>query len=185
MAPPRIRARLASLASLGSIALAALLAGCYADLDWRKLAPDEADFIVLMPARSKSASNVIAGGVTMTQWTAATRDALFGVGYTDYPDGARVHLDAARDALARNVRGAIIEDRIEPVPSRTAGISEIRAVTIRGSSAAGAGDTTGAVMVHARFHVRNKRLYQLAVIARPNALSTNDLDTFFSSFELR
>jgi hypothetical protein len=173
------------LGRLASLALTALLAACYADLDWRKLAPEEADFIVLMPARSRSASNLIAGGVTMTQWTASTRDALFGVGFTDYPGGAGVHLNAARDALARNVGGAIIEDRVEPTPSRLAGVSEIRAVTIRGSSTASTGEAARALTVHERLHVRGVRLYQLAVIARPDALSIGDLDTFFSSFELR
>lgn len=177
--------KLTSFMRLAPLALAMLLlAACYADMDWRKLAPDEADFAVLMPARSQSASNVISGGVTMTQWTAATRDALFGAAFTDYPDGAGRHLDAARDALARNVRGAIVEDRAEPVPSRASAVSEIRAVTIKGSGA-GTGSSSQELTVHARFHVRGARLYQLAVIARPGAVGVEDLDTFFSSFELR
>ena len=52
-----------------------LLAGCYADLDWRKLASEEGRFQVLMPARSQSASRSIGAGATMTLWTASARDA--------------------------------------------------------------------------------------------------------------
>lgn len=169
-----------------------LLAGCYADLDWRKLASEEGRFQMLMPARTQSASREIAPGVTMTVWSTSAGNALFGVSYTDYPDAARGHLASARDALLRNVSGTLVEDDAGPKP-RGMTDGESRRLVIKGSLGGKGGGPGGAkgseagpeVTVHARLHAVDRRLYQLTLIGKGDKLTESDRDMFFSSFELR
>lgn len=168
---------------------ALLLSGCYADLDWRKLASDEGRFLVLMPARSQSASRSIGAGATMTLWTTAARDALFGVSYTDYPDLAAVHLDEARKALLRNVSGTLVEEHPLSAPLRgsvtpAAARNSLR-IIIDGRAQGSAKPATRPIRVWAHFHAIDRRLYQLTIIAPPDALTESDMEMFFSSFELR
>lgn len=168
--------------------VAAFLAGCYADLDWRKLASDDGRFQVLIPARAQVATREIGAGATMTLWTATARDSLFGVGFTDYAGDASSHILETRDALARNVAGNIVDDRADPSTPKGALAPDsaltVRRITINGSTRASAKDTLRPVTVHARLLPVGKRLYQMVVMTRPDVLSEPDLDMFFSSFEL-
>lgn len=196
MAPVRRFARLQRLLLAALLLVSALpLAGCYADLDWRKLASEEGRFQMLMPARTQSASREVAPGVTMTVWSTSAGNALFGVSYTDYPDPARGHLADARNALLRNVSGALVEDDTGPKP-RGMTDGESRRLVIKGSiggKGSGAGGPGGAkgseagpeVTVHARLHAVDRRLYQLTLIGKGDKLTESDRDMFFSSFELR
>lgn len=164
------------------------LAGCYADLDWRKLASDDGRFQVLMPARSQSTTRVLGAGATMTLWTATARDALFGAGFTDYADDASAHLAEARDALSRNVAGTVVDDLADPAIAKRALARDAapgaRRITISGNTGATAKQALRPVIVHARLIPAGKRLYQLVVMTRPDALTPSELDMFFSSFEL-
>ena len=172
------RARLAAALFFSTL----LLAGCYADLDWRKLAPEEGRFQMLMPARTQSASREIAPGVTMTVWSTSAANALFGVSVTDYPDAARGHLAGARDALLRNVSGTLLEDDAGPKPKGMTD-GESRRLVIRGRiGSAGKGED---VTVHARLFAVDRRLYQLTLLGKGDKLTEADRDMFFSSFELR
>jgi hypothetical protein len=91
--------------------------------------------------------------------------------------------------LARNVSGSIVEDHTDSAPPRgtpTGGDPPAnRIVTIQGSARAASGAVSRPVTVHARFHAVGNRLYQLVVIAPPDALGAGDLEMFFASFELR
>jgi hypothetical protein len=109
------------------------------------------------------------------RWAAQTRDALFGVGYADYPDAAAGHVAAWRESLVRNAKGEISEDRELPAGPNT---GTARALTVSGKAADGSPRE-----LHARLIALDHRLYQLAVVSKPGALSTSDLDTFFLSFE--
>ena len=152
-----------------------LLSSCYADLDWRELKSIEGGFKVLMPARAKETSGPMgagAGSATLTLWTA---EAVFGAGHADYPGNAAAELAAARDRLARNVRGKVTSDR-DVRTTNLPGLSG-RALTIEGFAADGS-----ARVVHAQLYASGRRLYELAVIAQPGALSAADLEMFFSSF---
>ena len=155
-----------------------LLTSCYADLDWRELKSTEGGFKVLMPARAKETSGPMgtgAGSATLKLWTAEAAGAVFGAGHADYPGNAAAELAAARDGLARNVRGKVISDR-DVRTTNLPGLSG-RALTIEGFAADGS-----ARVVHARLYASGRRLYELAVIAKPGALSAADLEMFFGSF---
>lgn len=152
-----------------------VLAGCYPDLDWKEMRSAEGGFKVLMPARWESATGKGPDGITQVRVMAQTPNALFGVGYVDYPDGAASHIATAQDGLLHNARGRLTEDR---VISSAAG-TQARAVGIAGTAADGSPRE-----IHVRLIAREKRLYQLAVVSKPGSLSIADLDTFFLSFEL-
>ena len=94
-----------------ALSLCILLAGCYPDLDWRPLTPPDARFTVLMPAKSQEDSRPIAGGATMHMWSTKAGDTVFGAGYADYPDEARNHVSAVRDALIGKSGNKMVEDR--------------------------------------------------------------------------
>jgi hypothetical protein len=155
-----------------------LLSGCYADLDWRELKSTEGGFKVLMPARANENTGPMgtgAGNATLTLWTAEAAGAVFGAGYADYPDtagGAASHLATTRDGLVRNVRGKVTSEQAV----RTANLHG-RSLIIEGFAADGSPR-----VVHARLYASGRRLYELAVIARPGALTEADLEMFFSSF---
>ena len=150
-----------------------LLSGCYADLDWRELKSTEGGFKVLMPARARETSGPATGGATLILWTTEAGGAVFGAGHADYPAGAAAQLTTSRDWLARNVRGKVTADQ----EAKLANLSG-RAITIDGFAA----DGTPRV-VHARLYASGQRLFELAVIAKPGAISAADLDMFFGSFE--
>jgi len=159
-----------------------LLSGCYADLDWRELKSTEGGFKVLMPARVHQNAGPMgtgAGNVTLTLWTAETDGAVFGAGYADFPDtgdtagGAASQLSAARDGLARNVRGKVISEQTVHTASLPG-----RSLIIEGFAADGSSR-----VVHAHLYASGRRLYELAVIARPGALTETDLEMFFGSFK--
>ena len=155
-----------------ALLLSLLLSGCYAELDWRELKSTDGGFKVLMPARAKETSGPIAGSATLTLWTAEAAGAVFGAGHADYPNDAAANLTTARDGLARNVRGKVTSEQ----EVRAANLPG-RAVTIEGFAADGSPR-----VVHARLYASGRRLYELAVIAKPGALSTADLEMFFGSF---
>lgn len=160
------------------LTLATMLPGCYADLDWRELKSTEGGFKVLMPARAKETSGPIgagAGSATLTLWTAEATGAVFGAGHADYPGDAAAELAAARDGLVRNVRGKLTSEQDVRIANRPALFG--RAVIIEGFAADGSPR-----VVHAHLYASGRRLYELAVIAKPGALSAADLEMFFGSF---
>ena len=162
------------MARLLPLLAALLLSACSPDLDWRELNSAEGNFQVLMPGRAKLSSGPVAGSnATMTMWTAETGNALFGAGFTEYSDDAATHIDASRDGLARNIRGKIIEDR-----DARDGDMNLRVIRLEGVAPDGA-----ARVMHARLYANGHRLYQIAIIARPGALTENDYETFFTSFK--
>ena len=162
-----------SLARLAALLVLVTLAGCYPDLDWKELRPPEAGFRVLMPARTEASSGTGPDGVAQSRWGAQTRLGLFGVAWADYPDAAAAHLGPVQDSLVRNAGGPA-----EAEQSRSEAGVELRRFTVR----ARAGDGSGREL-HVRLIARGRRLYQLAVVGQPGALSEADLDTFFLSFQ--
>lgn len=158
-----------------------LLSGCYAELDWRELKSTEGGFKVLMPARANKNTGPMgtgAGNAILTLWTAEAAGAVFGAGYADFPETADIagsvasQLATARDGLARNVRGKVTSEQAV----RVANLSG-HSLIIEGFAA----DRSPRV-VHARLYASGRRLYELAVIARPGALTEADLEMFFGSF---
>jgi hypothetical protein len=156
----------------------ALLAACAPELDWRELSVPEGRFAVLLPGKARSESRVLktaAGALTMTLYSFSLKQWTMGVAYTDYPAAAlaaehgRVQLEAARDALLRNIQaGARSEEdiSIEGFPGRQ--------VYAEGRSG----------VLKARFVVVGSRLYQIAYVGAMDDVAPADVDMFLTSFRL-
>ena len=165
------------LGALAGLSISLLLAGCYPDLDWRPLTPADARFTVLMPAKSQEDSRAIAGGATMHMWSTKAGDTVFGAGYADYPDDARSHFGAVRDALIGKSGNKVVDDRDITLHDMAG-----RALRIE---AAADGQAANARTVQVRLFLYGKRLYQLAVISRRDSISDEDVALYFDSFRIQ
>jgi hypothetical protein len=151
---------------------ALLLGACSPKLDWRELKSPEGDFVAMLPGRAEHERRAVSGspGAEMQLWTARAQDSLFAVGFADYPGAKNGLLEKTRDALVANINGRLTKD------------GEIVLDGARGREFRAAGP---AIELTARLLLRGTRVYQIAVLAKPGALSDPELDLFFSSFQLR
>lgn len=162
--------------------LCAALVACTPQLDWRELSVPEGRFAVWLPATAQRESRVLAtaaGAVTMTMYACILKHASMGVAYSDYPAAAlapehrRAQLDAARDALLRNIRGGVrVEEDVD--------VAGLPGRQIHAEGSAGA----ESVMLKARFVVAGNRLYQIAYAGAKDGVAMADVDMFLSSFRL-
>ena len=162
--------------------ICAALAACAPELDWRELSVPEGRFAVLLPGKARQESrtlNTAAGALTMTMYSFSLRRGTMGVAYTDYPaaaldaDHLRGRLDAARDALLRNINGSVRSEE-------DIGIAGHPGREVYAESRAGA---EGALL-KARFIVVGSRLYQIAYVGAKDGVAMADVDMFLTSFKL-
>jgi hypothetical protein len=115
----------------------------------------------------------------MTLYSVGLKQGTMGVAYTDYPVAAlaaehgRAQLDAARDALLRNIGGSVHAEEdvsIGGFPGRQ----------ILAEGRAGAGGT----LLKVRFVVAGSRLYQIAYVGARDGAAMADVDMFLTSFRL-
>lgn len=168
--------------ALTLVVLCAALAACAPELDWRELSVPEGRFAVLLPGKPRHESralNAAAGALTMTMYSISLEQGTMGVAYTDYPAGTlaaghmRAQLDAARDALLRNIGGGVRAEEdisIDGFPGR-----QVYAEGRTGSESA---------LLKARFVVVGSRLYQIAYAGARDGLDMADIDMFLTSFKL-
>lgn len=168
--------------ALTLVVLCTALAACTPELDWRELAVPEGRFAVLLPGKPRHESralNTAAGALTMTMYSVSLERGTMGVAYTDYPaaalaaGGMREQLDAARDALLRNIRGGVRSEEdisIGGFPGR-----QLYAEGRAGAETA---------LLKARFVVAGSRLYQIAYVGARDRLDMADIDMFLTSFKL-
>jgi hypothetical protein len=160
-------------------AFAAVLAGCYAELDWRELHWEEAGLKVLLPAKpAKSSREVALAGerVPMQMLQSQLSGMAFGVAYSPLPGGdPAAVLSAARDALLRNIDGRLVTER---------------EVAIRGAAAPGREFTGEGVvggtpmLLAARLAIANGRFYQVVFVGRRDRAEKVDLPLYLGSFTI-
>jgi hypothetical protein len=160
------------------VLVCAALAACAPELDWRELSVPEGRFAVLLPGKAQHESrtlNTAAGALTMTMYAFSLKQGSMVVAYTDYPTAALAaehgleQLDAARDALLRNIGGGVRSEEdisIEGFPGRQV-YAEGRAGVLK-----------------ARFVVVGSRLYQIAYAGAEDGVAMADVDMFLTSFKL-
>lgn len=168
--------------ALSLVVFCAALAACTPELDWRELSVHEGRFAVLLPGKAQHESrtlNTAAGALTMTMYSFSLKQGIMGVAYTDYPAAAlaaehgRAQMDAARDALLRNIQGGVrLEEDI--------GIAGFPGRQVYAEGRAGA---EGALL-KARFVVVGSRLYQIAYVGAKDGVAMADIDMFLTSFRL-
>jgi hypothetical protein len=156
--------------------LLAALAACSPDYNWRQVQNADAAFAALFPARPSShAREVDLNGIrtNMSMTAAEVHGALFAVGSTELSSPALVQpaLDAMKTAMVRNIGGTIASDKTVP------GATPYNEVVANGSR------NGRPVQLTARFAARKQRVYQAVVIAAPQDVPAEAIDTFLSSFK--
>lgn len=160
---------------LACVALVALVAACSPKFDWREVRGANAPFVVLLPAKPASHTrtvNLDGLQVPMTMTAADVDGVTFAVGTAELPDASQAPkaLAAMKTALVRNIGGTIRQEK--------ASAAGVVPATIE-IEAAGADR-----VLLARFLAKDKRIYQVVVVGKENAVSHDAADTFFTSFKL-
>ena len=168
--------------ALALVLVCAALLACTSELDWRELSVPEGRFVVLLPGKARREARALdtaAGALTMTMYAFNLKRGTMGVAYTDYPAAAlaaehrREQMDAARDALLRNIQGGVLSEEdvaIAGFPGR-----QVYAEGRVGADGA---------LLKARFVVVGNRLYQIAYVGAKDGIAMADVDMFLTSFGL-
>ncbi|HWT72476.1 MAG TPA: hypothetical protein VN361_09835 [Oxalicibacterium sp.] len=179
---------LSSRCTAAAILLA--LAACSPRYDWRELHGVDAPYSVAMPARPDSFSRGIdlnGVHVSMTMTAAEVGKATFAVGSAELPTApqAQASLDAMKNALVRNIRGTIRQEKTLTIAqSRRADGGRVAVIEV---VAIGPGDRASEGRpraLFARFVAKDKRVFQVVATGPEDTLQRETVDTFFSSFRL-
>jgi len=164
---------------LAALLAALALVGCYPELDWREVTSAEGGYAVLLPAKPERASREVAIADAQLELNMAwvhKEGMAFGAAYAVLPPGAPAKgpfLDAARDALARNVGGRVTRERALEIDGHPA----------REFAAEGAAEGEP-MRLAARVLVANGRFYQVVFVGRGGRGEDADVTMFLESFRL-
>jgi hypothetical protein len=164
-----------------SVLLASVLLGaCSPKYNWRDYASQDAPYRVMFPAKPASATRTVdldGMQVSMTMTAAEVDGATFAVGSAEAPDEehARAAVPAMVQALTRNI-GAVKEQAAAHAESGGRSVSDI---DVTGSS------NGQPVRLVGHFEARGKRFYQVIVLGKTNAMPSEQVEQFLSSFTLR
>ena len=171
-----------------AVGACAILLACAPKFDWREVHGKDAPFVVVLPAKPSSiARQINLDGTTVTmQMTAAEVDGVtFAVGNAELPDAAkaRAALPAMKNALVNNIKGTVkSESSASAALASPGGNQQTSALSIEAEGVRGA--AAEPTLLIARFIAQDRRIYQLVVIGKPQAVSRDAVDTFLTSFKL-
>jgi hypothetical protein len=164
------------------LAAALLLAGCFNTLDWREYRSDEGHYSIMLPGKANHEKRVLTtpvGNVTMQMDSTSAGDALFGVGYAEYPPA---YLEkTSRGAILDQTRDALIKN----IGARSFSETPLAGEKWSGRSLHAEGRTGDKVLaLDARLLFAGDRFYQVIVVgnAGPGRINREALDTYFNSF---
>lgn len=168
-----------------SIALGCALSACSPTFDWRTITNNDNGYTVDLPAKpgnDQRAVQIDGTPMQMAMQTAEAGDAVFAVGTVMLPNDKeatqRAALEFLRNGLARNV-GAAPEARAVQIPLAAGG--QVLGLEMKLSGEAGSQHE--ARTVYARLVARGRHVYQAAIIS-PKPMQQEQVDQFFSSFQL-
>jgi hypothetical protein len=160
------------------LAATLLLLGCNPTYNWRDYSSPEAPYRIMFPAKPATHTRSVdldGMQVEMTMTAAEVEGVMFAVGSGVAPDAAQAQaaVAAMRTALVRNI-GAKVERESEAAAGSDAAV-DIDAV----------GTANGQPMkLRGHFEAHGKRFYQVIVMGRANAVTSEHSDQFISSFKL-
>jgi hypothetical protein len=176
----KLRMKLRLLSPVLSLLLAsAQLGACSPKYNWRDYASPDASYRVMFPAKPASFTRSIALDgmqVSMTMTAAEIDGATFAVGAAEAADEAkaRAALPAMLQALLRNIG---VNDGQGKFHADSAGKTSGTVDAI--------GKANGApVRLAGRFEARGKRIYQVIVLGKPDAMPPEQVEQFLTSFTL-
>ncbi|WP_034301148.1 hypothetical protein [Herbaspirillum sp. RV1423] len=160
-------------------AFALMLAACSPKYNWRETHGDKLPFTVLLPAKPSSFTRQIdlnGMPVSMTMTAAEIDGVTFAVGVAELADAAQTSkaLASMRTALLNNIGGSPSQTAI---PGRVTDSNQIIDVAATGVAR---GQT---MLLMARLTAKDKRIYQVLIVGPEKAISTENAETFFTSFK--
>ena len=166
-----------------AICLAALwLAACSNNLDWREFQSSEGRFSIALPGRAahdKRTLTTPAGTVIMNMDSVSVGEALFGVGYADYPPDYVARANA--DAIVSSVRDALVKN----IGGRNAIESPVARGRYHGRSLRAEGRIGERVLaMDALLLFAGGRFYQVVAIREPGRVRKEDVELYFNSFRI-
>lgn len=161
-----------------------MLSACAPKYDWREVRGTSAPFSVLLPAKPASFSrsiNLDGQQVIMTMTAAEVDGVTYAVGTAMLPDAEKAHsaLRNMKSALVKNIAGTIKLEKLSE--DKAAGTTSIEIDAV-GSSPANSGGQSMRLIAH--FVAKDKQVYQIVIVGRENAMTSDAIDTFFTSFKL-
>ncbi|EIF28731.1 hypothetical protein BCh11DRAFT_04152 [Burkholderia sp. Ch1-1] len=181
----RSKARAAVSTLACALALSGALSACSPTFDWRTIMNNDNGYTVDLPAKpgnDQRAVQIDGKPMQMAMQTAEAGDAVFAVGTVMLPDDSeatqRAALDFLRTGLARNV-GAAPDARAVQIPLAAGG--QVLGLEMKLSGEAGSQHE--ARTVYARLVAHGRHVYQAAIIS-PKPMQQEQVDQFFSSFQL-
>jgi len=171
--------------------LIAGFAGCNPTFNWREFrSPD--GFALMLPGRPQTVSREVKlpdATVQMSMMSTGIGATLFAVGTAQLPSGLSAELAVRqrtiahlRDALVRNVGGRVVMSSAAALPV-PAGDSR-KVLTAEAVEATGRDSGGRDVRLAARLFIVDDRLFQIVALGAVGEISTDALDTFFTSFRL-
>jgi hypothetical protein len=173
-----------SLARLMACCLmAALLAACSPDFDWREVRGQDAPYVALFPAKPASNARAVSlngAQVSMTLTAARAKGYSFAVSSAVLPDAAAAQtaLIAMKAALVSNLGGSLRHERWLAAAPGKAPILELEAV-----AAPATAREPGRLLV-ARFIARGNFVYQAVVLGPDQDVPREEIEMFFASFKV-
>jgi len=158
------------------LASALVLAACSPKFDWREVRGPDAPYVILMPAKPASHTRTInldGIEVAMTMTGADADGITFAVGTAELPDAAQAAkaMTAMKTALVRNIGGTVKQEKAS-APGAVPATIDVEASGAQSR------------LLIARFAARDKRIYQVVMVGKEQAMSREAADTFFMSFKL-
>jgi len=168
------------------VLLAVLLGGCdgtaeQRDLEWLNFESESGRFSVLFPDEPDEQVESVqtAIGVIESQFFMVTqKDMAYSVNLADYPPemiaagDTQQMLDGARDGAVSNVNGELLEEKELTLSGHPGREFKVKV------------EDEG-IIVRARIYLVNERLYVIQALSKERLASSEDIDKFLNSFELK
>lgn len=172
--------RLCKTVLLPVLAATIALAACSPKYNWRESSDNGAHFVVLLPGKPTGATRTVdldGPKVEMSMIATEVDGVTFAVGTAELADAAAAGraLDAMGAALLNNIGGKTGEKAV--LPGKTDGFSRTLELDTQGTVR---GRTLRLV---ARLAAKDRRVYQVLILGDKNAVTDDNIDTFFSSFK--
>jgi hypothetical protein len=158
------------------------LSACNPTYNWREVRGSGAPYSVMLPAKPALFTRPInIGGeqTSMTMTAAEVNDVTFAVGTAELSDAAKAQsaLNAMKTALLKNIGGTVRQEKLSgPAAAPTE-------IAIEAVGTPGADTDDEQRLLFARFVAKDKRVYQVIVLGKENAISREAVDTFLTSFK--
>lgn len=160
------------------------LTACSPKYDWREIRPEHAPFQVAFPAKPvyQSRDVALAGStVKMTMSSAQVDGVTFAVGSASMAtaEQAKAALPLLKATLLANIGGQIKQESSPAFPQGVA--LQVEATGQQSKLAVGGAQN---ILLAARFIAKDKQVYQLVVMGKPERVLRDSIDTFFTSFKV-